>query len=293
MKTRESLVNYPNPLIGNNVITLNNIRLGERLKTMISYDFTDKVALVTGSSRGIGFATAKMLLESGAKVMINGVDQKRLDAAMDMLSEFKETATSFRADIRRKDEVEAMFRALLERWGRIDILVNNAADRPIANVLDMTEDQWDRNIDTILKGTFLCSQITARQMIKQGKGGKIVNVSSGSYKVARIGASAYCASKAGMVMFASCLAQELGPHRINVNTVAPGLIDVGEEQTPSKLAYDRATLQMTPWGRIGKPVDIANTILMLCSPQADYMTGAVVSVDGGLSVGRYGIPPSP
>ena len=186
-----------------------------------------------------------------------------------------------------------MFKTLIDHWGRIDILVNNAADRPIANVVDMTEEEFDRNIDSILKGAFNCSQFAARQMISQGWGGKIVNVSSGSWKIARVGAAAYCASKAGMVMFANCLALELGPHKINVNSVAPGLIDVGEEQTPTKVAYDQATVRMTPWGRIGKPEDIANAILMLCSPQADYMTGVVLSVDGGLSVGRYGIPVSP
>jgi NAD(P)-dependent dehydrogenase (short-subunit alcohol dehydrogenase family) len=130
-------------------------------------------------------------------------------------------------------------------------------------------------------------------MIKQNRGGKMVFVASGSWKVAREAAGAYCASNAGMVMFANCLALELGKHKINVNCVAPGLIEVGEEQTPSKLAYDRSMVNMTPWGRIGVPDDIANAILMLCSPQSDFITGAVLSVDGGISTGRYGIPVSP
>ncbi len=260
---------------------------------MIKYDYSGKTVLVTGSSRGIGYATARMFLDSGARVMINGVNSERLEAAERSLNAFSDRVVSHKADVRYRAEVEGMFARLLRLWGGIDILVNNAADRPIANVVDMTDDVFDRNIDSCLKGTFLCSQLAARQMIKQGRGGKIVNVSSGSWKVARVGASAYCASKAGIVMFSGCLAQELGPYGINVNTVAPGLIDVGEEQTPDKVAYDQATVRMTPWGRIGKPEDIANAILMLCSPQADYMTGAVVSVDGGLSVGRYGIPVSP
>jgi len=234
-----------------------------------------------------------MFLDSGARVMINGVNGERLEAALRSLKAFGDRVASCRADVRRRAEVEGMFAALLRLWGGIDILVNNAADRPIANVVDMTDDVFDRNVDSILKGTFICSQLAARQMISQGRGGKIVNVSSGSWKVARVGASAYCASKAGTVMFSGCLAQELGPHGINVNVVAPGLIDVGEEQTPDKVAYDQATVRMTPWGRIGRPEDIANAVLMMCSPQADYMTGAVVSVDGGLSVGRYGIPVSP
>ncbi len=260
---------------------------------MIKFDYRDKVALVTGSSRGIGFATAKMLLDSGAKVMINGVDEARLGAASKSLSKYRGRVIAYRADLKSRAEIEGMFKALIDRWGGIDILVNNAADRPVVKVVDMTDDVWDRNMDTKLKGAYICSQLAARQMIKQGRGGKIVCVSSGSWKVAREAAAAYCASNAGMVMFANCLALELGPHKINVNCVAPGLIDVGEEQTPSKVAYDRATVSMTPWGRIGRPEDIANAILMLCSPQADFMTGVVVSVDGGLSVGRYGIPVSP
>lgn len=260
---------------------------------MLRFDYGNKVALVTGSSRGIGYETAKMLLDSGAKVMINGVDKGRLESALRSLGRYGDRVVAHRADVRSRTEVEGMFKTLIDHWGRIDILVNNAADRPIANVVDMTEEVFDRNIDSILKGVFNCSQLAARQMIHQGKGGKIVNVSSGSWKIARVGAAAYCASKAGLVMFANCLALELGPHKINVNTVAPGLIDVGEEQTPEKVAYDQATVRMTPWGRIGRPEDIANAILMLCSPQADYMTGVVVSVDGGLSVGRYGIPISP
>jgi len=259
---------------------------------MTTFDFTDKVALVTGSGRGIGFTTARKLLESGAKVMLNDINPERIDSALKNLGTLGKRAAVYRGDVTKSSEVEAMIEALIKKWDRIDILVNNAADRPIAKVVDMTEEIWDRNIDSILKGAFLCSRAASRQMIKQG-GGKIVNVSSGSYKVARVGASAYCAAKAGLVMFTACLAQELGPHKINVNSVAPGLIEVGDEPTPEKLAYDRATVKTTPWGRIGTPEDIANAILILCSPEAEFITGAVLSVDGGLSVGRYGIPMSP
>ncbi len=260
---------------------------------MITYDYKDKVALVTGSSRGIGFGTAKMLLDAGAKVMINGSNPERLDAALKSLAEYKGNVIAHRADLKSRAEIEAMFKHLFDTWGGIDILVNNAADRPVMKVVNMTDEIWDRNIDTKLRGAYICSQIAARQMIKQGRGGKMVFVASGSWKVAREAAGAYCASNAGMVMFAGCLALELGKHKVNVNCVAPGLIEVGEEQTPSKAAYDRSMVNMTPWGRIGMPDDIANAILMLCSPQADFITGAVLSVDGGISTGRYGIPVSP
>jgi NAD(P)-dependent dehydrogenase (short-subunit alcohol dehydrogenase family) len=260
---------------------------------MLTYDYSGKVALVTGSSRGIGFATAKMFLEAGAKVMINGSNPARLDAALKSLSKYKSRVIAHKADLKSRAEIEAMFKHLFETWGGIDILVNNAADRPVMKVIDMTDDVWDRNMDTKLRGGYICSQIAARRMIEQGRGGKMVFVASGSWKVAREAAGAYCASNGGMVMFANCLALELGWHKINVNSVAPGLIEVGEEQTPSKAAYDRAMVNMTPWGRIGVPDDIANAILMLCSPQADFITGTVLSVDGGISTGRYGIPVSP
>src|SRR3990170_4429639 len=124
---------------------------------MITFDFTDQVALVTGSGRGIGFATARMLLESGAKVMLNDLDQGRLDSAVNNLSAHRQKVATYRADVRNASEVEGMFKTLDEKCGPIDILVNNAADRPVAKVVDMTEDQWDRNIDSILRGTFLSS----------------------------------------------------------------------------------------------------------------------------------------
>jgi NAD(P)-dependent dehydrogenase (short-subunit alcohol dehydrogenase family) len=260
---------------------------------LIKYNYSGKVALVTGSSRGIGYGTAKMFLEAGAKVMINSSNEERLQTALNSLGKYKDNVVAHKADLKSRAEIEAMFKHLFDTWGGIDILVNNAADRPVMKVVDMTDDIWDRNLDTKLRGAYICSQIAARQMIKQNRGGKMVFVASGSWKVAREAAGAYCASNAGMVMFANCLALELGKHKINVNCVAPGLIEVGEEQTPSKLAYDRSMVNMTPWGRIGIPDDIANAILMLCSPQSDFITGTVLSVDGGISTGRYGIPVSP
>jgi len=260
---------------------------------MTKFDFKGKVVLITGSGRGIGLATANRFLEAGANVMLNDINGKRLDAAMASLGKFGDLVVAHVGSVKSASDVDTMFDALIRKWGRIDVLVNNAADRPIANVVDMTEEVWDRNIDTILKGAFLCSRAAARRMIVQGGGGKILNVSSGSYKVARVGAAAYCAAKAGLVMFTGVLAQELGPYKINVNSVAPGLIEVGDPPTPEKLSYDKTTVSMTPWGRIGSPEDIANAILMLCSPEAEFVTGAVLSVDGGLSVGRYGIPVSP
>ena len=157
---------------------------------MIKFDYKDKVALVTGSSRGIGFATAKMLLDAGAKVMINGVDENRLKTAARSLGRYRGNVVAHCADLKSRAEIEGMFKALFDKWGDINILVNNAADRPVMKVIDMTDDIWDRNMDTKLRGAYICSQLAARQMIKQGRGGKMVFVASGSWKVAREAAGA-------------------------------------------------------------------------------------------------------
>ncbi len=260
---------------------------------MITLDFAGKVALVTGSGSGIGLAIARSFLAAGANVMLNSNSEAQLNRALEAAGPLREKAAAFHADVRYAIEAEAMLKALLDRWGRIDILVNNAGIYPSVPVIDMSEEEWDAVLDVNLKGPFLTSRLAARQMIAQGAGGKIVNIASGSWRSARVGSGAYCASKAGLVMLTAVLAQELGPHHINVNAVAPGLIDVGWERiTPQTRAYHQATVRQTPRGRMGTPEDIAHMVLMLCAPQADYVTGTVVSVDGGLIAGRYGIPVS-
>lgn len=260
-------------------------------ESKIIFDFTDKVVLVTGSSAGIGLSIAKQFLEAGAMVMLNSNRKEQLDHALETLGPLRERAAGFHADVRRAAEVETMYQAHLDRWGRIDVLVNNAGIWPTAPVAEMSEEQWDATLDVNLKGPFLTSRLAARQMIAQDGGGKIVNIASGSWKNARVGAAAYCASKAGLVMLTAVLAMELAPHRINVNAVAPGLIDVPREATTQRgRDYRAATVKLTPWGRMGKPEEVGHVVLMLCTPQAEYVTGAVVGVDGGLSVGRYGIP---
>jgi 3-oxoacyl-[acyl-carrier protein] reductase len=260
---------------------------------VITFDFSGKAVLVTGSSSGIGFAIARAFLESGANVMINSHDDAALGRALDAIGPLRRSAAGATADVRRKTDVDRMVKAVLDRWGRLDVLVNNAGIYPSVPLIDMSEAQWDEVLDTNLKGAFLASAAAARQMIAQGEGGKIVNIASGSWRIARAGSGAYCASKAGLVMLTTVLAQEMGSHRINVNAVAPGLIDVHWDR-PSRetRAYHDATVSQTPLGRMGAPADVANAVLMLCSAETAYVTGAVLSVDGGLSAGRYGIPVS-
>jgi len=251
----------------------------------------DKVVLVTGAAQGIGMAIARAFLDAGARVVLNDRTEERVERGLERLAAAASRVYGHPADVTRREEVEAMIRETVRVFGQLDIVVNNAGVYPVTPVLEMSEEEWDRVLDVNLKGVFLVSQSAARRMIDQGQGGIIINISSGSYKTARVGCGHYCASKAGVVMLTQVLAMEWAPHRIRVNAVAPGLIDVPESLTPSSPQHIQSTLSVIPWGRLGRPEDVANAVLMLCSEEAEYITGAVLSVDGGLSAGR--MPPGP
>lgn len=251
--------------------------------------FEGKVALVTGAAQGIGSAIAGHFLAAGARVVLNDRSSERVMAGIARLGGAQPSLFGVAADVTRRVEVEALITAAADHFGRLDIVVNNAGLYPVTPVLDMSEEEWDMVLDVNLKGTFLVSQAAARQMAAQGDGGAIVNISSGSHKIARMGCAHYCASKAGVVMLTQVLAMELAPHRIRVNAVAPGLIEVPDPLTPGTPDYVAATLAVIPAGRLGTPDDVAQAVLMLADPAADYVTGALLAVDGGLSVGR--MPP--
>ncbi len=251
--------------------------------------FDGKVALVTGAAHGIGLAIARQFLESEARVVLNDRTTAHVEAGLRQLGGPQANLHGFAADVTRKTEVEAMIADAVAHFGRLDIVVNNAGLYPVTPVLEMSEAEWDTVLDVNLKGTFLVSQAAARLMVRQGSGGALVNIASGSHKIARIGCAHYCASKAGVVMLTQVLAMELAPHRIRVNAVAPGLIDVPDPAFPGSPEYTAATLAVIPAGRLGTPDDIAQAVRMLCGDGADYITGALLAVDGGLSVGR--MPP--
>lgn len=250
-----------------------------------------RAALVTGAAQGIGLAVARALLERGALVAINDVTEERVAQGIESLGSTGK-ASGYAADVRRRSEVEAMVERAEEDLGGIEFLVSNAGVFPDGPFLEMTDEAWDRVMETNAKGAFLVCQAVARRMAAAGaedtRFRQIVTISSGSYRVARVGSAHYCASKAAVVMLTRTMALELAPYRILVNSVAPGLIDNSSLTDEYRTAFVRGV----PAGRIGLPEDVAAAVLMLLGSSTTYITGQIIGVDGGVTAGRYGLPMS-
>jgi NAD(P)-dependent dehydrogenase (short-subunit alcohol dehydrogenase family) len=259
---------------------------------------SSRVVLVTGAADGIGFAIARRFADLGDRVALLDYDAARLEGAVERLRPAGRDVFGQATDVRDADSVQAAIAETVERFGRLDVVVSNAGVYPNRPVIEMDEAEWDRVMDTNLKGTFLVTRAAARQMLGQngpypwsGSHGKIVTLASGAHRSARVGAAHYCASKAGVVLFSQALALELAEHQINVNIVSPGFVDVGDRPGVSA-AYRETIAKAIPWGRVGGPDDVARVTVLLCSDEAEYMTGAIVPVDGGSSAGRYFLPRS-
>jgi len=250
-------------------------------------------ALVTGANSGIGEGIARALGAAGAAVVVNYVSNP--EAANRVADEIKSRgaqALAIRADVSKEAEVEAMFAEMLGAWGGIDILVNNAGIQQDARFIDMTLEQWNRVLGVNLTGMFLCARAAARAMVRQSAqsaisaaAGKIICVSSVHEAIPWAGHSNYAASKGGVKLFMQTIAQELAPHRIRVNSIAPGAIQTpinrGAWETPEAL---KSLLKLIPSGRIGVPEDIGRVAVWLASDAADYVHGQTIFVDGGMTL---------
>ena len=250
-------------------------------------DFTGKVAIVTGGGRGIGPAIALGFADAGADVVITSRTKAELDKVLKDIEEMGRNGLAVTADIGRAADVQKVVDATVEKFGKIDILVNNAGYFPYNLFLDITEEEWDRVQDTNIKGQFLCAQAVARQMVKQGNGGKIINTASieGEFPITA-GRTHYHASKGAVINFTRGLAKELAQYNISVNAIAPGLIDTpGSRAVTGGYSLDSFGERIVK-GRLGKPEDIAWPILFLASDAAEYIAGFTLFGDGGLLLGR-------
>jgi len=242
----------------------------------------DKVAIITGSTKGIGKETARTFAREGAKVVISGTHE---DAVKEVVAEIKAMgaeALGFKVDVSKRAQVDEMVSEVLKAWGRIDILVNNAGITADAMFKKMTEEQFDRVININLKGVYNCAQAVLDAMTEQGSG-VILNASSVVGLYGNVGQTNYAAAKWGVIGMTKTWAKELGRKGIRVNAVAPGFI-----MTPMTEAVPEKVLDMmkekAPLQRLGKPEDVANAFLYLASDEASFVTGAVLSVDGGLVI---------
>jgi glucose 1-dehydrogenase len=250
-----------------------------------------KVAIVTGGNSGIGKSIAIELARQGAFLIIDYVSHPEAEAELEkQLHALGECAVGIQADVSKVADLERLVAAAVQNFGRLDIIVNNAGIETRTSVLDTTEDQYGKVLDINLKSAFFGTQIAAKQMIKQGGGGRIINITSVHEDWPMPGNTAYCLSKGGMRMLTRTAGLELAPHGINVVGVGPGAvatpINLSTMNDPTLLAKLNASI---PLGRLAKPEEIASVVAFLAGPGADYITATTIFADGGIMQSSPGL----
>ncbi|HUO42064.1 MAG TPA: glucose 1-dehydrogenase [Methylomirabilota bacterium] len=248
--------------------------------------FEGKVAVVTGASRGIGRAIALALAKEGCSLIVNyNQNQAKAQEVVDAIKGMKSRAIPVRCDVSARNDVDKMFKLAVEEFGKIDILVNNAAIMETPLFLDTTDEVWDRSMNVNLKSVFICTQIAARHMIPR-KYGKIVNIASNSgIGTACTGDVAYGVAKAGVIQLTKHTALELGQYGINVNCIAPGATETemlrGNMTDQQYSEFIKGRKSISSLGVVGRPEDIANVALFFASDESRFVTGRTLLVDGG------------
>ncbi|PKB68135.1 MAG: 3-oxoacyl-[acyl-carrier-protein] reductase [SAR202 cluster bacterium Io17-Chloro-G4] len=248
---------------------------------MTGSDLDGRIALVTGASRGIGASIALNLAMAGAKVGVNyHTSREAAEKVVQKITESGGEALIVEGDVSEEGSAEAVVSQVLERWSRIDILINNAGINRDRLLLRMNLEDWDQVLDVNLRGTFLCSKFVMPQMIKQRKG-RIVNISSVVGLSGNPGQANYAAAKAGLIGFTKAVAREVASRNVTVNAVAPGFVTTGMVEELSE-ETQKQILGRIPMGRFGTAEDVSQAVLFLCGDGASYITGQVLTIDGGM-----------
>ncbi|MDP3052432.1 MAG: SDR family NAD(P)-dependent oxidoreductase [bacterium] len=244
-------------------------------------DLKNKVAIVTGARRGIGKGIVMALAKEGCNVVVSDINEEECEIVVGEIEKIGVEGLAVKCDVSRKEEVDNLIKKAVEKFGKLDILVNNAGIFPFTPFLKMTEADWDKVLNINLKSVFMCSQ-EAVKMMKDG--GKIISISSIAAFIGFEGLTHYCASKGGISAFTRALALELASKKINVNAVAPGVINTPGVSEVFNDEVKKQTIAVIPWQRMGLPEDIANAVVFLASDKADYITGQTIVVDGGYTL---------
>lgn len=249
-------------------------------------NLTGKTAIVTGGAKGIGLGIVKRLHDAGAQVVIADMDAAEAQKVAAECNESRpDSVVSCKADVSRAEDVRQLVETTIEAFGHIDILVNNAGIFPIVTMQNISEETFQKVLDVNVKGPFLCTKYVSQQMIAQGTGGRIINITSiDALHPSAIGLAHYDASKHGLWGFTKNTALELAPHKIWVNAIAPGVIDTPGAQAGTKDSSISMEdfIARIPMGRVGQPDDIGRTALFLASDMASFITGSQIVVDGGI-----------